>query len=208
MHVVFTPSRETEHPETGFSGVPDPTSQRKMRQHGNTPRPLTLPEPTRKPSTTLPARMPSPITVAELRSAAGSKSHSPNIRYGLVVVSIWLSRQPKATVNANRRVASNMGTDIIHSKKSAEEIVTALFPDEPMLLMLRKAKAMASILEHRSLDENVVDFAVSHISSKCTCTEGHVAIAEEYADRLWAKKPSFTAFNNNADLWWPEFPTE
>ena len=186
--------------ESGWAEAPEPTRQSTGRR--GTPVPPVITAKKAEP----PTRLSSPINVGELRAIAGSKVHSAKARHGLTVLSIWLGRQPKETIAASRRVASNLGTEVIRGEKTVEQIIETLFPNVSSIFLLRKAKAMTSILERRSLDEGVVDLAVSHISSQCACTEDSVKMAEEYAERLCAQKPSLYVFSQDTNLWWPFLP--
>lgn len=190
-------------PDTGWASEPESTRSSTPRKGS----PPVTTAPAKKVE--LPARLPNPITTPELRGLAGNTSYKAEIRLGFVIISMWLSRQPSTTIGTSRRVASNMGTDLYQGKMSLAQVVETVFPNEPLELLVRKAKAMVTVLEgHKKLDENVIDLAVSHISSKCTCTEKSVAMAEDYAAQLRAVKPSFLTFNGDADMWWPDFTTE
>lgn len=155
---------------------------------------------------TLPNRLPDSITLAELRALCSDTDYPEDKRLALLLVSMWLSRQPTKNTES-RRTAATLGTDVCRGAKSAEQLAQQCFPDETVEMVIEKAKALLMICVARLVPE-VKDLAMSHVSSKCGFTAEHVAIANSYAQLLASKRPNVTVFNatNTVETWWPDFP--
>lgn len=160
----------------------------------------------RKPA--LPNRLPeSGITVAELRSLAANTDYPEPKRLGLMLISMWLSRQAGGVAGIQaRRKASQMGTEICRGLKTPAELLPSCFTEMTPSVVIHKAQAMLTVCEAR-LTADVKDLALSHVSSKCPLTAEAVEKATAYANRVAKARPNIVAFNatNTLEVWWPDF---
>ena len=188
--------------DKGWASEPDSTPKGNSGKLKGGP-----PSPAPRRKQVLPNRLPDSITVLELRELCGNSDFPEDKRLALLVVSMWLSRQPTASSIQARRKAAAMGTEVCQGTKNAEQLVPLCFPSEAAEMVIQKVKAMLTICT-ASLVPEVKDLALSHVSSKCGLSAECIEIAAAYAERLKRERPNAATFNapNAFETWWPNFP--
>ena len=166
------------------------------------------PAPVVRPRTksVLPSRLPDNIGLQELRDLAGNTDYPEGKRLALLVLSMWLARQPSGTISQARRATSTVGTEICRGTKTTEQVAIERFPNESSAIVIAKAKAMLVICESH-VTGTVKEYALSHVSSKCPLEAESVIAALAYAARINTQRPSTDRFNGTGslDTWWPNF---
>lgn len=104
----------------------------------------------------------------------------------------------------SRKQVAKIAAEVLRLQKSLDEAVSALFPAAEPTSLIKKAQILTKLSRTRGQDQEVLDLAWCHVSSKCALDASQLERAERLVQELAALRPNLEAFRKDEDeRWWP-----